>query len=88
MRRKGSIAKSRLPIDSCCTWRWTQGPPDEPPDGVTSLVTIELVPDGDGTSLTLTHEGLPDRAQADSHGEGWSETLDKLARLLAERIAS
>lgn len=70
------------------TWRWTQGPPDEPPDGVTSLVTFDLVPDGDGTTLTLTHEGLPDRAQADSHGEGWGETLDKLARLLEERIAS
>ena len=70
------------------TWRWTKGPPHEPPDGVTSLVTFDLVPDGDGTTLTLTHEGLPDRAQADSHGEGWNETLDKLARLLAERIAS
>ncbi|MET0744313.1 MAG: SRPBCC domain-containing protein [Microvirga sp.] len=70
------------------TWRWTKGPPDEPPDGITSLVTFDLVRDGDGTILTLTHEGLPDRAQADSHGEGWSETFDKLARLLEEGSAS
>lgn len=67
------------------TWRWTEGSPEAPPDGVTSLVTFELAPDGDGTLLTLTHEGLPDQAQADSHAEGWSETLEKLSRLLEER---
>jgi uncharacterized protein YndB with AHSA1/START domain len=70
------------------TWRWTDGPPDEHPDGLPSLVTFELAADGDGTLLTLTHEGLPDQAQADSHESGWSEALEKLVRLLEERNRS
>jgi uncharacterized protein YndB with AHSA1/START domain len=66
------------------TWTWTEGPPDQPPDGVTSLVTFDIEPDGEGTRLTLTHEGLPDQAQADSHKQGWTETLEKLRRLIEE----
>jgi hypothetical protein len=42
---------------------------------------MRLAPDGDGTLLTLTHEGLPDQAQADSHAAGWSETLEKFGSL-------
>lgn len=70
------------------TWTWTDGPADEPPDDATSLVTIDLKPDGDGTMLTLTHEGLADQAQVDSHAEGWMQTFDKLAHLLEERTSS
>jgi uncharacterized protein YndB with AHSA1/START domain len=66
-------------------WTWTEGPQGEEPDGVTSLVTFDLAPDGEGTLLTLTHEGLPDRRQADSHESGWSESLDKLERTLEGR---
>lgn len=67
------------------TWTWVEGPESEPPDGVTSLVTFDLAPDGDGTLLTLTHERLPDQAQADSHREGWIEAFDKLEALLDEK---
>ncbi len=64
------------------TWTWVEGPPDQPPDGVTSLVTFDIEADGDGTRLTLTHAGLPDQAEADSHEQGWTETFEKLACLL------
>ena len=37
-----------------------------------SLVTIELKPDGDGTSLTLTHEQFFDEAARDRHQGGWT----------------
>lgn len=67
------------------TWTWTEGPPDQPPDGVTSLVTFDIEPDGDGARLTLTHAGLPDKAAADSHEQGWTETFEKLANLLGEK---
>ena len=70
------------------TWCWTDGPPEEPRDGITSLVTFELASDGDGTILTLTHEGLPNQAQADSHEAGWREALERLVRLLEERRRS
>jgi uncharacterized protein YndB with AHSA1/START domain len=64
------------------TWTWTEGPPGEHPDGNTSLVTFDIKPDGDGTRLMLTHTGLPNQAEADSHEEGWTETFEKLAALL------
>lgn len=65
------------------TWTWVEGPEGEEPDGVPSLVTFDFAPDGDGTLLTLTHEGLPDQREADDHRDGWREALDKLERLLA-----
>ena len=47
-----------------------------------SLVTIDLEPSGDGTSLTLVHEQLsPD--QVASHSGGWDRILDRLAKELA-----
>lgn len=70
------------------TWTWIEGPLDQPPDGVTSLVSFEIDSDGDGARLTLTHEGLPGREQADSHEQGWTETFEKLALLLNEDIQS
>src|SRR6476646_2906872 len=59
------------------TWAWRTMPERE------SLVTVELKPDGDATLLTLTHSQFFDEAARDSHNEGWSGTLGKLARLFA-----
>lgn len=72
------VAPRRLVL----TWTWTEGPPDQAPDGVTSLVAFEIAPDGGGARLTLTHERLADQASADSHEKGWTEALEKLAQLL------
>jgi uncharacterized protein YndB with AHSA1/START domain len=85
---EGVYREITSPTRIVLTWRWTEGPPEEPPDGITSLVTFELARDGEGTMLTLTHEGLLDQAQADRHKAGWSETLEKLRRLLAGRRMS
>lgn len=68
------------------TWTWTEGPPDQSPDGATSLVTFEIEPDGTGARMTLTHEGLTDGDAADSHEQGWTECLEKLKRLLDEGL--
>jgi uncharacterized protein YndB with AHSA1/START domain len=43
-----------------------------------SRVTVALAPDGQGTRLELTHEGLPDDA-VESHGGGWRLMLERLA---------
>ena len=59
------------------TWAWRSTPERE------SLVTVELRPDGEGTSLTLTHERFFDEPARDRHREGWSGSLDKLERLFA-----
>jgi uncharacterized protein YndB with AHSA1/START domain len=59
------------------TWSWRTMPERE------SLVRIELQPDGAGTLLTLTHEQFFDEAARDSHRQGWTGALQKLARLFA-----
>jgi uncharacterized protein YndB with AHSA1/START domain len=58
------------------TWRW---------DGETleTLVRIELVPAGSATTITVRHEGFPDRATADEHAQGWGDCLDRLPAHLA-----
>jgi uncharacterized protein YndB with AHSA1/START domain len=59
------------------TWAWHTTPERE------SLVTIMLVPDGDGTLLTIHHEQFFDQKARDGHERGWTGTLDKLERLFA-----
>ncbi len=44
-----------------------------------SVVTIELKPDGGGTMLTLRHRMLPDETSTRSHEKGWGSILDKIA---------
>ena len=65
------MADSRLVF----TWAWQSTPERE------SLVTVTIVPDGDGTLLTLHHEHFYDQKARDGHERGWTGTLDKLERL-------
>lgn len=45
------------------------------PEGVYSIVSFELQPNGSGTRLTMTHDGFPDGMRAHLNGEmpdgGW-----------------
>lgn len=47
-----------------------------------TVVTVTLEPDGDGTNLTLVHEGLSAEA-ADSHAGGWETITARLEDHLA-----
>ena len=49
-------------------WGW-EGEDDLPPD--TSRVTITIDPTETGSSVTLTHEGLPTPERVAAHAEGW-----------------
>jgi len=49
-----------------------------------SAVTVALTRAGDGTSLVVTHRGLPD-SEIDNHAKGWSDCLDRLPDWLAAR---
>lgn len=60
------------------TWAWRSTPERE------SLVTIDIRPDGDGSMLTLTHEQFFDEPARDRHQHGWTASLDKLERALAQ----
>jgi uncharacterized protein YndB with AHSA1/START domain len=65
------------------TWGWASSPLSTLPPGST-VVTVQLRPDGDGTLVTLTHDGLP-AGERDLHAAGWSIYLDRLV-LVVEGI--
>lgn len=48
------------------------------PPGSTQI-EIDLIEEGDGTLLRLTHTGLPDPEECDSHEKGWTHYLRRLA---------
>jgi uncharacterized protein YndB with AHSA1/START domain len=60
------------------TWGWLNHP-GVPPGS--SVVEIDLVPDGSGTLVTLTHRGLADDEVA-IHAEGWNRYLPRLAAVV------
>ena len=62
------------------TWGWEpgkDGPSSVPPGS--STIEIELVPDGDGTTLRFSHRGLPSAEATQSHARGWDHYLERLA---------
>jgi uncharacterized protein YndB with AHSA1/START domain len=63
------------------TWGWEAGPP-VPPGSTT--VTIDLVPDGDGTMIRLTHSDLP-LDQVEIHRAGWEHYASRLAAVAEGR---
>ena len=56
------------------TWGWEHGPP-VPPGSTT--VAIELIPDGEGTLIRLTHSDLPPD-QVEIHRHGWENYIPRL----------
>jgi uncharacterized protein YndB with AHSA1/START domain len=58
------------------TWGWEgEGGPIRPGQ---STVVVDLIPDGDGTLVRLTHRDLPVEARG-NHAEGWEHFLPRLA---------
>ena len=72
----GEYLEVAAPTRLAMTWRWTGGMED----GGQSRLEFDLAPMADGTELTLTHSHLQDEASRESHEQGWSGSLDKLAR--------
>ncbi|WP_299442151.1 TIGR03086 family metal-binding protein [uncultured Phycicoccus sp.] len=60
-------------------WGW-EGSDDVPPDASTVTVTVE--PHGDGSRVTLQHEGLS-AVEAEKHALGWAHYLERLQRVAA-----
>jgi uncharacterized protein YndB with AHSA1/START domain len=58
------------------TWGWEEGESSVPPGS--STVEIELIPEGDGTTVRLVHSNLPSAEAAESHGHGWQHYLERL----------
>jgi uncharacterized protein YndB with AHSA1/START domain len=58
------------------TWGWEIERSPLPPGS--SVVEVELIPQGDGTLVRLTHRDLPP-GEVPAHQAGWSHYLDRLA---------
>lgn len=68
------------PRTIACTWGWDE---DDASLSVETELSLEFVPHGDETELVLTHVRFRDGAMRDRHHEGWTATLEKLARRFA-----
>jgi uncharacterized protein YndB with AHSA1/START domain len=77
---RGEFVELDRPRRVVLTWGWEPGAPSELAPGG-SMVAFDLVPDGDGTLLRLTHE-LP-TAHVGMHGEGWEHYLSRLSVVAA-----
>jgi uncharacterized protein YndB with AHSA1/START domain len=75
----GEYVRIEPPRRVVFTWGW-EGDDQLPPGS--STVEIELLPDGDGTIVRLTHSGLPEGADV-GQLEGWHHFLPRLAAVAA-----
>lgn len=77
---RGEYVELDPPARIVFTWGWEGHP--VPPGSTT--VEVELIPDGDGTLVRLTHRGLP-ADELDPHRKGWTHYLGRLAEAAAGR---
>ena len=74
---RGEFVELDPPRRLVYTWGWEEGENPVPPGS--STIEIELVPDGERTTVRLVHSDLPNEEAAASHGHGWQHYLERLA---------
>jgi uncharacterized protein YndB with AHSA1/START domain len=74
----GEFVELEPPHRLVWTWGWEPGSPSPVASGSTTI-EVELVPEGEGTLLRLTHSGLPDADATQQHAHGWDHYLERLA---------
>jgi uncharacterized protein YndB with AHSA1/START domain len=77
----GELREVEPPARLAYTFVWE--PPD--PDDVQTLVTLSFRDLGESTRVSLVQRAFKTAARRALHRDGWSESLDKLERLLYAR---
>jgi uncharacterized protein YndB with AHSA1/START domain len=78
IRVRGQYREVTAPAKLVYTWHW-----DSELESESSLVSVEFAVVGSSTEIRLKHEQLPNAQSRDDHSHGWSGTLDKLEKYLA-----
>lgn len=76
----------RIVPPSAIVFSWLIEPPDEHA-GVESEVTVNIAPDGSGTSLIIRHQKFTRVDAIQRHDQGWRGAVDQLAALLTREAA-
>jgi uncharacterized protein YndB with AHSA1/START domain len=77
----GEFREVDPPSRLACTFVWE--PPD--PDDVETLATLTFRDREDSTEVALTQGRFKTEARCAVHREGWTDSLDKLERVLTKR---
>ena len=75
---RGEFVELDPPRRLVYTWGWEPGGRGTLAPG-SSTVEIELLPNGDSTTLRFTHSGLPSAEAVASHAHGWDHYLERLS---------
>jgi uncharacterized protein YndB with AHSA1/START domain len=75
----GEYLEVRRPERLVYTWTW-EGDAEIMRGSERTVVEVDFVEEGDGTTVVLTHRGFDDARIRDLHGEGWTGCLDNLER--------
>jgi uncharacterized protein YndB with AHSA1/START domain len=79
----GEFREVDPPARLAYTFAWEE--PD--PDDLETLVALSLRDLGEATEVSLTQGPFKTEARLELHRDGWTDTLDKLERLLAAQTA-
>lgn len=83
-RVRGVYLSLDEPRSLVSTWAWLD---EDDVKGDESQYALELIDEGDGVRLILTHT-LPTEELAAQHGQGWSGAMQSLADLVEAEAAS
>ena len=76
----GNFVELKRPERLAYTWAWEGGGPM--PEGMSTLIEVDLVSRDGGTELCMRHSGFTAAAVRDAHTHGWASCLNKLNDLL------
>jgi uncharacterized protein YndB with AHSA1/START domain len=79
----GSYRTVERPHRLSFTWKWGVPGSDAESSGQETLVSVSLRAVDGGTEMTLIHETFENDVETENHNEGWTSSLNKLAKFLA-----